>query len=104
MAEWQEWAKIDVTKAKAKEVLKSLPNLSDSRAEKLLIQYNREAYERGQSAWALYSALTHYASHNSGNFNLRNTGVDHEAQTMQRREEQVLIWVRSKTWKELVNK
>ncbi len=100
--EWQRWESIDITREKARNVLKALPSLSDSRAEKLSQQYDYEAHQRGGSVWALYCALTWFASHAEGQFSIRNTGADHLAQTMQRREEQVLVWINSKAWKELV--
>lgn len=102
--EWQRWAEMDLTREEAAKVLKDLPGLSESRAEKLMMQFNYETYQRGATVWALYSAMTWFASHAKGNFTIRNTGTDHLAQTMQRREEQVLVWVRSKAWKEMVGR
>lgn len=58
---------------------------------KLYRQYLIEKASRngGGSLWAVYSAMTHFASHNSGEFGLRNTVNDHEASTMISRENQV---------------
>lgn len=58
-------------------------------AKKLMHQYRIECQSRGRSIWALYSALTYYASHADGEFSLRNTKNDHAAATMLKREEQV---------------
>lgn len=52
-------------------------------------QYLTEAAKRGNNLWAVYSALTYYASHNAGEFSLRNTGNDHAAATMMQRENNV---------------
>lgn len=57
--------------------------------ERLHRQYLIEAQKRGKSLWAVYSALTWYSSHNHGEFSLRNTGNDHEAATMMKRENDV---------------
>lgn len=57
--------------------------------ERLHRQYLIEAQKRGKTLWAVYSALTWYSSHNSGEFSLRNTGNDHAAATMVKRENEV---------------
>jgi len=57
---------------------------------KILHQYLIEQRVRGGSnLWALYSAMTYYASHAVGDFGLRNTGNDHTAATMLKREHDV---------------
>lgn len=58
-------------------------------AKRLMHQFRIECASRGRNIWALYSALTHYASHNTGEFGIRNTGNDHEAATMMKRENDV---------------
>lgn len=60
-------------------------------ASKLFRQYLIECESRknGDTLWALYSALTYYASHNDGEFGLRTTVNDHAAATMMKRENYV---------------
>lgn len=52
-------------------------------------QYLSEVQTRGRTLWAVYSALTYYSSHSNGEFSLRNTGNDHAAATMIKRENDV---------------
>ncbi len=69
---------------------------------KLFHQYLIEKKVRGGSnMWALYSALTYYSSHSTGDFALRNTKNDHAAQTMLSRENDVRKVVDSAAWDEL---
>lgn len=56
---------------------------------KLFAQFLNEAKVRGNTLWALYSALTYYSSHVDATFTLRNTGQDHAAATMMKREHDV---------------
>lgn len=56
---------------------------------KLFRQYQIECNSRGKTLWAVYSALTYYSSYADGEFSLRNTGNDHEAATMMKRENDV---------------
>lgn len=52
-------------------------------------QYLIEAATRGRTLWAVFSAMTYYASHTEGQFGVRNTGNDHTAATLFSREQQV---------------
>lgn len=61
-------------------------NFGDLLGDRLYHQYLVECQSRGRNLWAVYSALTYYSSHVNGNFGLRNTGNDHEASTMMKRE------------------
>lgn len=69
---------------------------------KLFHQYLVERRVRGgQNMWALYSALTHFASH-STSFPVRQTGNDHLAHTMMQREHKVRnVFNNSAMFKEL---
>lgn len=71
--------------------------------EALLEQYERESDARGKNVWAVYSTLTHYASHSDGNFTLRRTveEADSVATTMLTRELNVAKWVQSDEFKKL---
>lgn len=53
---------------------------------RLMHQYLIEKKQRGPTLWAVYSALTYYSSHDTGDFGLRSTGNDHVAATMVKRE------------------
>ena len=72
---------------------------SGTLSEKLSNQYNSERYTRGDNAFAVMSAMTHYASHGTGRFNLTRTG---DQGTLYKRQEKVTNWLRSDTWKEFV--
>ena len=72
---------------------------SGTLSEKLSNQYNVERYTRGDNAFAVMSAMTHYASHGTGRFNLTRTG---DQGTLYKRQEKVTNWLRSDTWKEFV--
>lgn len=55
----------------------------------------------GNNMWALYSTLTRYASHATGDFTLRETKNDHAAASMLKREQDVhKIW-QSESFREL---
>ena len=77
-------------------------NFSDRRAAQLLERFAVEAQERGATAWALRSALTFYASHNSSQFAVRNTGQDSSAAVLYGRENEVASLFSSRDWRELL--
>ena len=77
-------------------------NFSGRRATQLLEQFAIESQERGQTVWALRSALTYYASHNSANFGVRNTGADSEAAVLYGRETEISSLFTGAGWKELL--
>lgn len=56
---------------------------------RLMHQFKIECSSRGRNLWSVYSACTNYASHNDGAFTTRNTGNDHVASTMMKRETDV---------------
>ena len=58
----------------------------------------RETPNHGNTVWAVYSALTYFASHDSGDFSVRDTGNDHANATLIKREEDVADWVKSAPW------
>jgi hypothetical protein len=61
-----------------------------------------EAVERGATVWALRSALTFYASHNSPSFAVRNTGQDSAAAVLYGRENEVASLFSGAGWRELL--
>jgi hypothetical protein len=77
-------------------------NFSERRAAQLLERFTVEAVERGATVWALRSALTYYASHNSSQFAVRNTGQDSSAAVLYGRENEVASLFSSRDWRELL--
>jgi len=84
----------------AEEFLKK--NFSDRRAAQLLERFAVEAQERGATVWALRSALTYYASHNSSQFAVRNTGQDSSAAVLYGRENEIASLFVGAGWRELL--
>ena len=84
----------------AEEFLKK--NFSERRAAQLLERFAIEAQERGATVWALRSALTFYASHNSSQFAVRNTGQDSSAAVLYGRENEIASLFSSRDWRDLV--
>jgi len=77
-------------------------NFSERRAAQLLERFAIESQERGQTVWALRSALTYYASHNSSQFAVRNTGQDSAAAVLYGRENEIASLFSSRDWRDLV--
>jgi hypothetical protein len=100
----QEWAKQDVSEEKVHEALQNLPGVSERKAERLFAHFQeQEAPVRGSTVYAVYSALTWYASHpEDDRFKVRNTGNDNEAETLMRREDEVRRWTRSEPFQMLL--
>lgn len=76
-------------------------HFSNRMADKLLRQFHIEAMAHGRTVWALYSALTYYATHDAGDFQVRKTQQDHTAATMLTRERQVMRCVETQEFKQL---
>ena len=77
-------------------------NFSGRRAAQLLERFAVESQERGQTVWALRSALTYYASHNSSQFAVRNTGQDSAASVLYGRENEISSLFAGAGWRELL--
>ena len=92
------FAPIELTQAE--EFLKK--NFSERRAAQLLERFAIEAQERGATVWALRSALTFYASHNSSQFAVRNTGQDSAAAVLYGRETEISSLFAGAGWRELL--
>jgi hypothetical protein len=84
----------------AEEFLKK--SFSERRAAQLLERFAVEAQERGATVWALRSALTFYASHNSSQFAVRNTGQDSSAAVLYGRENEIASLFSSRDWRDLM--
>ena len=63
-----------------------------TQADKMRDLWLIEAQTRGANVFALLSAFTNYSSHVDNGFALRETGTDHGAVTMLRREVEVVGW------------
>ena len=74
---------------------------SDSLLSTLEDQIVNEYVHRGQTLWAVYSALTFYASHNEGFFAVSELAKGNEAAVMLRRQNAVKTMVDSPQWKEM---
>lgn len=98
---WQRWMKKELSADDVQEFLKSLPGMSPRRAAQLERQYYIESRAHGATVWALYSAMTYFATHNEGEFRVRDTGNDNVAATLLKREEQVKRWSESSEWKRI---
>jgi hypothetical protein len=68
---------------------------SKRKAEKMYGLYMNEVATRGNNKFALYSAMTNYATYadERNGFNLRSTGNDTQAISMWTREQEVSKWV-----------
>ena len=92
------WYKRTITDAEALEFLTEHSGFSQRKAEAMFRQWLLESEQRGKNVWALYSALTYYSSHNTGEFTMRDTKSDHQAATMVKREREVRDIVSSSHW------
>lgn len=90
---WTKWANKGITVSQADAFFAACVEegkLSQRLAEKLRIQLQREAQSRGLTLWALYSALTYYATHPEDDmFAVRDTGNDTSAVVCSKREHEV---------------
>ncbi len=96
---WRGWRGKTITELQAMEFFEA--KFSERLAKKLWHQYLIDVHVHGPNMWALYSAMTYYASHDEGQFETRKTGVDHSAVTMLKREEQVQRTIASDAWSAL---
>ena len=95
------WAKKEISDETAELVILKF-GFSESRSKAILARFRYEAEIRGRTVWALYSALTYYATHNDDMFSIRSTGSDNVAATLQKRELEVFKITNSNEWRQLV--
>ena len=91
--QWEHWIGKWISNEDALECFNAMPNVSERRVAQLMRQFMIEMTAHGRTVWALYSAATFYATSNSGEFAVRETGSDHKASTMINREQQVRSWL-----------
>jgi hypothetical protein len=103
---YQQWADLQVSAVKVKQLFDQLTKAPDQRkrknilSDRLLAQFTEEADVRGGNVFAVSSALTAYASHNSERFPLTKRGDD---LSLLKRQEQVGKWLSSNAWDHFVN-
>lgn len=98
---WDKWRHMSL-KTASHEVHRWLEEKFGDRLGNVMYrQYRIEAEVRGANVWALYSALTYYASHRDGLFPTRDTGSGHEAATMLKRETKVRTLVNDESFLQL---
>tara|TARA_R110002110_G_scaffold233883_2_gene449638 strand:- start:255 stop:1157 length:903 start_codon:yes stop_codon:yes gene_type:complete len=91
--QWSHWIGKEICDEDAEECYRAMPNVSEKRVQQLMRQFRIEVQSHGRTVWALYSAATFYATSNSGDFSVRETGNDHKASTIMNREQQVRSWI-----------
>lgn len=97
---WQQFIDTPFPCDHAYEFLKKLPGMSERKAEKLSQRVQVEREDRGDNFWAVYSAMTFYASHDEyPDFKLRNTGNDNRPEAMLNREQEVRAWINSEAFR-----
>ena len=86
---WQAWAQNTIRPEQAESILNDA-GMAGRKVANVMAQFEAEATARGRTVWALYSALTNYASHEDGRFGVRNSrNVDNVAVTLDGREREV---------------
>jgi hypothetical protein len=80
-----------------------IPNISARRIQQLMDAYHKWADSHGTNVWAMYSAATFYASHDEGDFAVRDINkTDNAAATLMKREEEIMQWTESSKFQELL--
>ncbi len=97
---WLRWQNTEVDHESVMSFLKQIVE-SDSLLNALKGQIFNEYVHRGQTLWAVYSALTFYASHNEGYFAVNERAKGNEAAVMLRRQNAVQRMVNSPRWKDM---
>ena len=97
---WLRWQNTEVDHKSVMSFLKELVE-SDSLLNALMDQIFDEYDHRGRTLWAVYSALTYYASHNDGFFAVSERAEGNEAAVMLRRQNAVQRMVNSSQWKDM---
>ncbi len=97
---WLRWQNTRVDHESVMSFLKQIVE-SDSLLNALKDQIFNEYVHRGQTLWAVYSALTFYASHNEGIFAVSERAKGNEAAVMLRRQNAVQRMVNSPQWNDM---
>jgi hypothetical protein len=96
---WLSWTQKRVPHEAAMNLFKELA-ASAKMVEGLGNQYIEERGVHGDTLWAVYSAMTHYASHADGEFALRKSAEEQDsvASIMLQRELRVAQWTETEAW------
>jgi len=86
------WARTYVGHDEAMKLFKRIA-ASPRMIEKMNSEWMREADDRGQTKWALYSTLTNYSSSQDGTFKIKQTEHDTVQATLHARELNVHKWI-----------
>lgn len=98
---WRAWARAEIEPEVAQETLEAA-GMPGRRVKAMMRQFETEAGKRGSTIWALYSALTYYASHSEGSFTVRKSrNGDNVAVTLGAREREIARVVSSEAWTEM---
>lgn len=97
---WERWMSKEITSKDLDSVMEALP-ISDKLKEELALQYWHETSRHGRTVWALYSAMTYYATHADGKFAPRNTGNDSTYFILHNREKEVSRWVNTEEFRRI---
>ena len=97
---WLRWQNTEVDHESVMSFLKQIVE-SYSLLNALKDQIFNEYVHRGQTLWAVYSALTFYASHNEGFFAVSERANGNEAAVMLRRQNAVQRMVNSPQWNDM---
>lgn len=98
---YRKWCTQPVTVQQTMEMFQKIAT-TPSLYDKLISQWAVEREHRGSTVWSAYSAMTYYASHNSGEFALRMINHEAEARNMVQREIAVSKWLKTPAWQEFV--
>lgn len=98
---WSKWVGKEISDENAEDCFYAIPNISDRRVAQFMRQFHIECLSHGRTVWALYSAATFYATHNEGDFTVRETGQQHQAATLMNREKQIRSWLNTEKFLEL---
>jgi hypothetical protein len=99
---WEEWAERHAERSATMEAFRAFAN-SETLYEKLVDQWLNERETRGNTVWAAYSTLTHYASHvEEGEFAMRGGDIDNASATRLSRELAVAKFVASPAWERVL--
>ena len=98
---YKKWVGKVIKDEDAKQCFEDIPGISDRRVEQFMHQFRIECLSHGRTVWALYSAITFYSSHSSGEFTIRETEQDHTVATLYGREQTVRRWIETDAFKKL---
>ena len=97
---WLEWQEVNVNHREVVSFLESSISSKKLR-DSVEMQIQREYQSRGTTKWAVYSALTYYATHDKGDFAVNKRSAGNEASILFKREKFVNSLTKSEPWRAL---